>query len=750
MVDPVLPLIAIGVGGLTPSAAILALRDHDAKRWSSQLIAYRLEVPSTFDPEGLRQFLGAMTGLLTARWERPVSVRGIGVEVTASVHGIEHLLLVPRHQSDIVLGQARGTLPGVRMTAAPEYRPPVPTLAGELATPHPDQQLRIDRPEVVAAGVLAALQPLEVGEQMVVQTLLLPMVPSVPGRSVVATGLGAFFTKSSTGAEAKPPPLTEKQLLPQFSAVVRLGVTSESSSRDRLLLGRLTASFHNLNSPEATLRRRQVSSRRTGRALVARRPPVLGRPCTLNSAELSGLLAFPPKGVSLPGLRTGGCRQLAPSSDIPVTGRIVADSTYGLPRPLALSVSDSLQHLHLVGPTGVGKTSTMINLALQDMAAGHGVIVIDPKGEDFTADLLDRVPAHRTDDVIVLSPLDDRPVGLNILQSPENPDLVAEQVFTIIHRLNRESWGPRLADLLRTCLHTLARTEGATLCELPVLLTDATYRQRVVGALDDPLGLGAAWATFEAWSEAERSQAVSPILNKVRPWVLRPRLRHILGQAEPLLDLDDVLAQGRILLVPLSAGELGGDAAALLGAVVMAKLSQAVMRRASLPRSERRPVFLYVDEAQMLGSLPTPLPDLLATARAMGLSVTLAHQTLSQFDPELREAVLGTARSRLIFQTAASDAGRLARELTPYLGPEDLRGLGAYEVVATLATGSRVAPPVTGRTRPLPPPTGQAVAIRERSRQRWGRDREAVEAELRRRQERPARSGAVGRQRRSR
>jgi len=696
-----------------------------------------------------------MTGLLTSRWERPVSVRGIGLEVTATVHGINHTLLVPRHQEDIVLGQARGTLPGIRMTVIPDYRVPLPTLAGELATPQPSHQLRIDRPEVVAAGLLAALQPLEVDEEMVIQTLLFPIASSASSsRSIVATVVATVIEALGPKSSAKPtqpaPPLTDKQRLPQFAAVVRLGVKSASSQRDRLLLVRLTASFHNLNSPEATLRRLRTSSRRSRRALIARRPPILGRPCTFNSAELSGLLAFPPKGISLPGLRTGGCRQLAPSSDIPTIGRIVADSTYGSPRPLALSITDSQQHLHLVGPTGVGKTSTMINLALQDMAAGYGVIVIDPKGEDFTADLLDRVPAHRIDDVVVLSPLDDRPVGLNILQSPENPDLVAEQVFTIIHRLNRESWGPRLADLLRTCLHTLARTEGATLCELPVLLTDSSYRQRVVGGLDDPLGLGAAWATFESWSEAERSQAVSPILNKVRPWVLRPRLRHILGQAEPLLDLDHVLAQGRILLVPLSAGELGGDAAGLLGAVVMAKLSQAVMRRASLPRSERRPVFLYVDEAQMLGSLPTPLPDLLATARAMGLSVTLAHQTLSQFDPELREAVLGTARSRLIFQTAASDAGRLARELTPYLGPEDLRGLGAFEVVATLATGSRVAPPVTGRTRPLPPPTGQAAAIREQSRQRWGRDRETVEAELRRRQERPAGSGAVGRRRRSR
>jgi hypothetical protein len=402
----------------------------------------------------------------------------------------------------------------------------------------------------------------------------------------------------------------------------------------------------------------------------------------------------------------------------------------------------------ITGPSGTGKSVLMANLAVQAMEAGDAVVVVDPK-RDLVQDLLNRVPRHRQDDVIVLDPTSDRPVGLNVLQNDSDPDLVAEEIYSIIHRLNRDSWGPRLGDLLRASLHTLARTEDATLCELPLLLTDPIYRQRVIGGLDDPIGLGAVWAAFDSWSEAERSQAISPILNKVRPWVVRPRLRHILGQAHPLLDMDDVLDSRHILLVALSAGDLGDDAAALLGAVVMAKISQAIMRRVRLPRSERHPAFLFVDEAQMLGNLPTPIPDLLAMARGMAVSVVLAHQTLSQFDTELREAVLGTARSRVTFQVAASDAARFAKDLSPYLTVDDLKGLGAYEVVATLATAGRVAPPATGRTRPLPCGNGLADQIRHQSSLRWGRARDDVEAELRRRQERPTPGGPVGRQRRS-
>jgi hypothetical protein len=751
MIDPAIALVAIGATGLTPSAAILALRDRDARRWSTQLVAYRLEVSSNFAPAELEQFLGTSTGLLPSRWERAVSVRGIGIEVVSTPTGIAHYLLVPQHQQDIVLGQLRGSVPSARVTPQPDYRPLGSTLAGELATPHPTRQLSVDRPESVASGILASLQPLNQGEQMIVQWLLFPVARSSSSSpaGLADAVMGALFPKVDRTDTKPPKDVVEKQRLPQFAAVARLGVTSVSPARDRQLLGRLTAGFHGSNSADATLRRRNVSSRQVVRSLSTRRSPALSHPCHLNSAELAGLVALPSGDISLPGLSTTGCRQRAPHSDIPTTGRIIADSTFpGLTRPMALSVVASQQHVHYLGPSGSGKTVGMGGVTIQDMEAGHCVIVVDPK-RDLIEDLLDRVPRHRQSDVIVLDPLDDRPVGLNVLQSSEDPDLVAEQVFSIIHKLNRDSWGPRLSDLLRVALHTLARTEGATLCELPVLLTDATWRAKIIGGLDDPIGLGAVWAQFDSWSESERSAAISPILNKVRPWVVQARMRHVLGQAQPLLDIDDVLAKGRILFVPLSAGELGADAAALLGAVVLAKISQAIMRRVRLPKSERRPVFLFIDEAQLLGTLPTPIAELLATARAMGVSVTLANQTLSQFDTELREAVLGTTRSHVIFQLAATDAARMAKEVSPHLGAEDLRGLGPYEVVATLATGGRVAPPATGRTRPLPPGNGQSAAVKELSRQRWGRDRTEVEAELRRRQERPTGTGTVGRQRRS-
>jgi hypothetical protein len=438
---------------------------------------------------------------------------------------------------------------------------------------------------------------------------------------------------------------------------------------------------------------------------------------------------------------------LAPASDIPFGGRVVAQATFpGGERPLALSVTDSLRHLHVIGPTGSGKSTLLLGLIAQDMAAGRGVVVLDPSG-DLVSEVLDRVPPARTQDVVVLDPTDDeRPVGLNLLTgAADSPELVVDQVVGIFHQLYRAFWGPRTDDILRAALLTLVVEPGMTVCEVPLLLTDAGFRRRLVGRVDEPVALGPFWGWYEGLSDAERAQAIGPVMNKLRAFLLRRRLRNVLGQASPRLDLDRALAEQKILLVPLSKGLLGDEAAALMGSLVVARLWQAVQRRAEVAPDERVATFAFIDEFQDYLHLPTSLADVLAQARSLGLGLMLAHQHLRQLPADVREAVLANARSRVIFQVAAGDAKVLARELAPHLGAVDLQGLGPYEVVVTLSVGARVAPPVTAVSYPPPPSSGQRAAARRQSRERYGVDRAAVESAIRARHEGRPGGGAVGR-----
>jgi len=395
---------------------------------------------------------------------------------------------------------------------------------------------------------------------------------------------------------------------------------------------------------------------------------------------------------------------------------------------VALSAADSLHHLHLIGPTGVGKSTLLANLALHDLASDRALVLVDPKG-DLVREVADRVPAGRRDDVILLDPVDDRPVGLNLLHAAhEAPERTADAVVSIFHRLFASSWGPRTGDVLHAALLTLAQAPGMTLCELPAVLTNDPFRRKLTARIDDQVLLGF-WAWYDALSPGDRAATLGPVMNKLRPLLLRRRLRAVIGQADPVWQLDDVLNRRGVLLVNLSRGELGAEAAMLLGSILVAQLWQSIQRRRI-----RVPAMVILDEFQDVLNLPTDLGEVLAQSRGFGVGLTLAHQHLGQLDPRMRASVLANARSRVVFQTAADDAAVLAKQLGGGLAPSDLMGIGPHEAYLAACLGGRVASPASLRTLPLPPSLGTYETVRQSSRQRYGQDRTAVEAAMAARQ----------------
>ncbi|MGH9176018.1 MAG: type IV secretory system conjugative DNA transfer family protein, partial [Vicinamibacterales bacterium] len=371
----------------------------------------------------------------------------------------------------------------------------------------------------------------------------------------------------------------------------------------------------------------------------------------------------------------------------------------------------------------------LMNLATQDMAAGRGLVVIDPKG-DLVSDLLARVPSERMDDIVVLDPTDNTPVGLNPLAGQgRSPEARADGVLAVFRSLYGDAWGPRTNDILHACLLTLTRHEQASLVMVPLLLTNAGFRHSVAGraARGDPLGVGSFWAWYEATSEAERAAAIAPLMNKLRSVLLRPGLRAVLGQTEPRFSVQEIFTKRRILLVNLGKGAVGSEAAALLGSLVIAQFWQTTLARAAVAPAKRHPVMVYVDEVQDYLRLPTDIGDALAQARGLGVGFTLAHQYLGQLPTSMRAAVLANARSRVCFQLPHDDAAVVAKghsELTP----DDLGALEVYDVYASLLAGGRVMPYAFGRTLPPSLPTTRGEGVREASRRRYGRPLSEVEA----------------------
>jgi type IV secretory pathway TraG/TraD family ATPase VirD4 len=330
---------------------------------------------------------------------------------------------------------------------------------------------------------------------------------------------------------------------------------------------------------------------------------------------------------------------------------VLARSTHPAhPGYLTLGPRDATQHLHVIAPTGAGKSTLLANLALQDIAAGRSVTVVEPKG-DLIADLLDRIPADRQGDVVLLDPTDtNHPLGLNVLAGRDQ-ELVVDQLVGVLHALYAAHWGPRTQDILHAGLLTLALAGGYTFIDLPVLLTDPSLRRRLVPKVQTHPALGPFWAWFEALSDGDRLTATGPVMNKVRSFTLRGATRNLLGQAAPTFDMSRSFARRQLLLVNLAKGRLGPETSQLLGALVLAQLWQAILGRGAIEPAKRHPAMVYVDEFQDYVRLPTDLGDALAQARGLGVGLTLAHQHLAQLGPDMRSAVLSNARSRVVFQS---------------------------------------------------------------------------------------------------
>jgi hypothetical protein len=457
----------------------------------------------------------------------------------------------------------------------------------------------------------------------------------------------------------------------------------------------------------------------------------------LNVSEVAALSTWPIGPTSeRPVIRVGSRRLPPPPIQTP-GGRIIGSSTWpGKERALHLSVDDSLRHLHVIGPTGVGKSTLLLNLIEQDMWSGRTVVVVEPRG-DLITDVLARVPKLRTQDVVLLDPTDQHAmVGINSLASGQrlsasnstsnlsSPELVADQLLNTFHGLYASSWGPRTSDILHASLLTLARTPGMSLVALPLLLGDPNFRRKIIGALNDPLGLQPFWAQYEAWSEAERVTATAPVMNKLRPFLMRPSLRRIVGQPAPRFNLNSVFTSPRILLVNAAKGLIGSEAASLLGALVVSGLWQAAQSQAAIPKDQRRPVMIYIDEFQDYLHLPTDLGEALAQARGLGVSFTLAHQHLAQLPPDLRAGVLANARSRICFQLGQDDA-KVMSQTTTALTSDDFTSLDAFHFYTQLTQAGAVGPWCSGRS--LPPSdqsqmdraTASVETVRASSRSRY-------------------------------
>ena len=341
-----------------------------------------------------------------------------------------------------------------------------------------------------------------------------------------------------------------------------------------------------------------------------------------------------------------------------------------------LDPEERRRHLYIVGQTGTGKSTLLLNLIAQDLAAGEGSrcstrTAISPRRCCCT--FLETAPTISS----TINPADaERPIGFNPLSAvPEDlKPIVADGVVSAFRHVWPESWGPRLDYILTNAVRALLDVPGATLLMLPRLLIDEAFRvQLVEHHVGDPVVRSFLAQRVRRLRRPFPRRGHLPIQNKIGKALIEPRLRNMLAQPKSTITLRRLMDEGAIVICNLAKGRLGEGVAHLLGALLTTSIAQAALSRADVPAADRRVFHLYADEFQSFATESFAL--ILSEARKYGLTLTVAHQYLDQVPERLRAAVFGNVGSMLACRTGAQDAPILAEQI----------GLGGADALLDLA-----------------------------------------------------------------
>lgn len=400
-------------------------------------------------------------------------------------------------------------------------------------------------------------------------------------------------------------------------------------------------------------------------------------------------------------------------------------------RLFGIKRDDRRRHMYIIGKTGMGKSNLLEQLIYSDIQAGHGLCVIDPHG-DLAEKVMDYIPSHRINDTIYFSPADmEYPIAFNVLEvaNVDTKHLVASGLVGVFKKIWADSWGPRLEYVLRNAMLALLDYPGSTLLGALRILTDKTYRKKVIEKIQDPV-VKSFWVDeYSKYPDRFQAEAIAPIQNKVGQFLSNSLIRNVVGQVKSAIDIRDVMDNQKILILNLSKGRIGEDTSGLLGAMMITQIQLAAMSRVDIPESERRDFYLYVDEFQNFAT--ESFANILSEARKYRLNLIIAHQYIEQLDEKVQAAVFGNVGTLICFRVGAADAEVLVREFAPYFTEEDLVNLAKWQVYLKLMIDGVASTPFSANVLP---PIQVNYSNREKvirvTRERYAKNKAVVEEKI--------------------
>lgn len=538
--------------------------------------------------------------------------------------------------------------------------------------------------------------------------------------------------------------IEQKASEPAFESLIRVVTSTPDLARSRIIVQDIVNGFAQFNLPGSNGFEYREAKTPAGLAtsFIFRFFPTKKTKTILNVTELATLFHLPDQAGELGAqVERKGMKEVPAPADIPTEGLIIGSNiTRGTEKVVRLTDKDRSRHMYIIGQTGTGKSVTLQDLIVQDMALGKGLCVIDPHGE-LAEEIVSKVPKNRVEDVIYFNPADGAmPLGLNILefdpQHPEQKDFVIQETINMLYKLydpdKQGIIGPRFEHWYRmAALTVMSDPKGATFLEVPKPFTDDDFLKSKFKYVTDPTVQDFWINEMGQTSDYHKSEMLGWFVSKWGAFSSNEIMRNIIGQHQSSFNFTEIMDNRKILIVNLSKGMVGEGNSKLLGMMFVIKLLTAALARSGRDKSQMEQFTLYVDEFQNFST--DSFATILSEARKYNLCLVVANQFIGQLTEEIKGAVFGNVGTLMSFRCGPEDAEYLAHQFEPSFDDTDLVNLpNLHGVIKLMSNG---APSVPFSIRPVFPPVGvanseAALAIREISRQKFGRPKAEVNQEV--------------------
>lgn len=592
----------------------------------------------------------------------------------------------------------------------------------------------------LAEGMLKTLSAIlaktEKGEKAYIQVVLKRAGSRFWERNLSAFLFQFFGTRSGEG-ETKPNPVSWKLSQDVYLGKLRIAYTGGNYAIAKNKLHALAGLFKSTKGLNELKRKRFTLPLDLQRAFKAR---VFTEGDIFVPSELATVYHLQYKGAVVSNVVHTDSKR-APAPDIlprddtgdPKEVSIIGETNYHNDHvKFGIKRIDRRRHLYVVGKTGSGKSRLLELLLISDIQNGQGCCLLDPHG-DLADELLKFVPKDRIKDVVYVNPADRNfPIGFNPLEAVEDYESrqhLSRFFIAIFKKMFEGTWNARMEHLIRYITLALLETPDSNVLGIPRMLSDTTFRQRVIKQIQDPV-VKSFWTNeFSSSNEQFLNDAAVPILNKVGQFISNPVIRNMVGQRENMLNFDEFMDSGKIVLVNISKGKLGDDNAALLGAMIITKIQQAALARAKVAEEKRRDFYFYVDEFQNFAT--DAFSTILSEARKYHLNLTIAHQYIAQLPEDVKATAFGNVGSIIVFSVGGDDAAYLQKEFTPIFSADDMINLNTREMYVKMSIDGKMTQPFSAKTVNVPKPTTDySVEIINNSRMRYSKNKAAVENEI--------------------